>query len=154
MVVVAIIAVLSGMILYTVSQYINKGKDSNIFGNMAILIPAGETFYNGNSGSYDGFCDPTPSGNSVIRNVISQMPININGDCYNSSADSTTWDTKAQGLNNGNPAGICCFAQSQSWVACARELTDDSEAYCVDSRGVKEDIPNAACTNNLTQCSI
>ena len=40
-VVVGIIAVLSSIVLYTTTQYISKGKDSNIAGNMSVLVVAG-----------------------------------------------------------------------------------------------------------------
>jgi prepilin-type N-terminal cleavage/methylation domain-containing protein len=153
-VVVAITAILSGIILFTVTQYVYKSKDSNIYGNMTILIPAGEVFYNGNGSSYnDGvasFCNPNK--NSVIKNVIFQMPINNVGDCYYSSSDSSTWGTTSTGSGSGNPAGLCCYALSQSWVACASEFNDSSKAYCVDSRGMKEDMSNSLCNNTLVQC--
>ena len=89
---IAIIAVLSGIILFSITQYIDKGKDSNISGNLAVLVPAGETWYNGpGNNSYSGFCDPVQ--NSVIKYAVSQMPANPSGDCYDSSNDS---------------AGVCC----------------------------------------------
>lgn len=144
-VVIVIIAILSGVILFSISQYVNKGKDSNISGNLAVLIPAGEVFYNSNHNSYIDFCDPTGSG-TVLKNAISQMPLQSSGapsPCYSDFPTSTT-----------NPAGVCCNVNSNgdSWAACARELTNPDYAYCVDSRGVKKRINNSSCDNNLTQC--
>ena len=134
-VVIAIIAALSGIILFAVSQYVNKGKDSNISGNLAVLIPAGENFYDGNGGSYnDGianFCNP--SDNSVLDNVLDQIPKHPLGQ---GSCDS----------------GICCKAESQAWAACAREFADDRKAYCVDSRGMKKDICNSDCSDTFSVC--
>jgi len=131
---IAIISVLSGIILFTTSQYINKGKDSNIASNLAVLIPAGETFYNNASNKYTGFCDTESS--SVLAYNISQMPVNSSGDCAT------------------NNAGVCCSVaeDGQSWSACAQEFSDPTKAYCADSRGVKEEICNSFCTSNLTQC--
>ena len=133
-VVIAIISILSGVILFSVSQYINKGKDSNIAGNLAVLVPAGEVYYNSNGYSYVGFCD-----SNVVINAKNQMPDNPNGSCYNSST---------------NLKGVCCYAQGQAWVACAREFTDSTKAFCVDSRGVKKEIFNTSCTGimNPVQC--
>ena len=157
-VVIAITAILSAIILFAVSQYVNKGKDSNIYGNMAILIPAGEVWYNGNnngnsnSDSYTDFCNAGQNGNSVIRNVISQVPQNINGDCYANPIDTSNWGTTS---TVGNPGGICCNVDSslgQSWVACVREFTNSANAYCVDSRGIKEEMCNSSCTDALKQC--
>jgi len=138
-VVIAVIAVLSGIILFTVSLYINKGKDSNISGNLAVLVPAGEAYYNGNGNSYENFCTST-----VFNNAKAQMPINSSGDCYNIST---------------NPSGVCCVVDSynstyQSWVACAREFTNPSSVYCIDSRGMKEDVSNGNCNTITSSCAI
>ena len=140
-VVIAITAVLSGVILFTVTQYINKGKDSNLYGNLAILIPAGEVFYNGNGNSYEGFCSPTS--NSVLDNVQKQIPVSSIPDC---EGDATP--------------GICCavdLVSHNSWAVCAQEFADNTKAYCVDNRGMKEDIKNTYCVDSdhgqsLTQC--
>ncbi len=128
-VVIVIIAILSGIIMFAVGQYINRGKDSSIIGNLAILIPAGEVFYNvGNS--YDGFC-----GSNVVSYAVSQMPQNSNAGCY----------------SEDNRAGVCCYVadDGNSWAACARELTNPNNAYCVDSRGVKKEICNNSCSSNM-----
>jgi len=151
-VVIAIIAVLSGIILFSVTQYINKGKDSNISGNLAILVPAGEVFYNSNGNSYNNtnnipptnFCDPQI--NSVIKNTISQMPDQSPGaPCYSAISPYVL---------NSNPKGVCCYAASQAWVAYAREFANPSNIYCVDSRGMKEDtsINNISTINSTFQC--
>ena len=124
MVVIAIITVLSGIILFSVTQYINKGKDSNLAGNLVVLIPAGEVFYNGNNNSYQNFCT-----SDVVNNAFSQMP---GGTIYYCVEDT-----------------INSF---QAWAACAREFTDNAKAYCVDSRGVKRSINNNLCNSNITQC--
>lgn len=123
-VVIAIIAVLSGVILFSITQYINKGKDSNVSGNLVALIPAGEVFYNiGNS--YSGFC---ASGVVTTAFSTSQIP------------------------SGANPR--CAVAPSgQSWLACAQEFTTSSNIYCVDSRGMKEDVSSGNCTTLTTNCS-
>ena len=141
--VIAIISILSGVILFSVSQYLSKGKDSNIKGNLAVLIPAGETFYNienaAHGDGYNGFCDP--SQNSVINNIISSMQKNLSP----SPAD----------CSSGLTPGVCCNVAPpyfDKWVACTREFADSSKAYCVDSRGMKEDISDSSCTSSLSQC--
>ena len=143
---ITIVGVLSGVILFATTQYINKGKDSNISANLSILIPAGEVYYtnNGNSygnGSFNGFCDVDES--NVLKNSISQMPQRIsastNGDC---------WDSQK------NASGVCCNVaeDGQSWAACAQEFTDPNSAWCVDSRGVKKQIPIGDCTALIESC--
>ena len=151
-VVIAITAVLSAVILFSVTIYINKGRDANVYGNLSVLVTAGEAYYGGNSNSYAGFCDPTQASGSVLKNVLSQMPTNINGPCYASTLTATT-----------NPQGACCTVATGTnvglaWVAYAKEFTTPTSMYCVDSRGVKEDIPisgnpGCSCTGNATTCA-
>ncbi len=152
-VVIAIIIILYGVVMFCVTLYINESKDSNISGNLAVLIPAGEVYYNGNGDSYQNFCDPSSNtnGNSVIRNAITQMSVNTSGNgCYNNpkntdgSADATRWGTDA---DTGNPAGVCCFVKNpnyDAWVAYAPEFSNPNNIYCVDSRGMKENIPGGS----------
>lgn len=149
-VVIAIIAVLSGIILFSVSQYISKGKDANIYGNLTVLIPAGETYYNvenaENSDGYTDFCNPQV--NSVVKNAISQMPQNPNSTtgCYNSDSAAADW------TGTSNIAGFCCYVESDptvkgdSWASCVQEFSNTLKAYCVDSRGMKEEMPISDCS--------
>ena len=135
LVVISIIAVLSGIILFSVTQYINKGKDSNISANLAVLIPAGEVYYNAeeasNGDGYNGFCTST-----VAQTAKDQMPIKPNSQTV-----------------CGNTHGFCCTVDAennQSWAACVQEFTDITKAYCVDSRGVKKDnIDYSYCSNQI-----
>lgn len=55
LVVVAIIAVLTGIVLVNVTSYINKGKDAAIKGNMATMSTNAAVFYDNNSSTYVGF---------------------------------------------------------------------------------------------------
>jgi prepilin-type N-terminal cleavage/methylation domain-containing protein len=128
---IAIVSVLSGMILFSVTQYINKGKDSNISGGLSSLIPAGEVWYNGNSSnpnSYTDFCTA-----SVVLNVFNNMPTGANPVCY---------------VDSGG----------QKWAACAKKLTSTTVAYCVDSRGMKNEILLTTCSgfvsNTVSQCPL
>lgn len=122
-VVIVITVILSGIILFSVTQYIAKGKDANIAGNLAVLIPSGEVYYNSNNNSYQNFC-----GSSVAVNAFSQMP---SGTVYHCNVEPTYY---------------------QAWAACARKFTNSSNAYCIDSRGMKEDILNSSCTATLYSC--
>jgi len=140
-VVIVIISILSGIIIFAIGQYINKGKDSNIAGNLAILIPAGEVFYNvGNT--YDDFCNPDE--NSALKNAILQMPDQKAGaPCFSDTMQQAT-----------NPKGVCCTVapNGNSWAACARKFATPANYYCVDSRGIKKEIDNSLCNDNITQC--
>lgn len=151
---VAIIALLSGIILFSITQYISRAKDSNISGSLAILVPAGEVYYNienaANQDGYNGFCDP--SLNSVLKSAIGQMPKNPNGSCPYASTIPASGN-----VSLGNPAGVCCYVSTpydDSWAACAQEFTTPTEAYCVDSRGEKEEITNNQCLNTVSNTSM
>jgi prepilin-type N-terminal cleavage/methylation domain-containing protein len=137
---VAIVAILSLIVLFSVVQYVNSGKDSNVQGNLAVLVPAGEAYYNGNEATngtgYNGFC-----ASSAVTNIVLQLsvPSPIN-DCP---------------TPNATP-GLCCAVNGSNnqWAACAQDFTDVSPlmAYCVDSTGVRRKILNSECTNTMTQC--
>ena len=120
LVTIAIIAVLSAIILFSIGQYINKSKDASIQGNLSSLVPAGEVYYdrNGANGYSDanegeGFC-----GSSVVENSFSQIT-------------SVKY----------------CKASRNAWAACAQEFINNNRAFCVDSRGYKREICNSDCPN-------
>jgi prepilin-type N-terminal cleavage/methylation domain-containing protein len=130
LVTIAIIAVISSIILFSVTQYINKSKDANIIGNLAVLVSAGEIFYNSNQ-SYNNFCI-----SGAITNADSQMPENYIAGC-------------------SARAGICCADEEEEWAACAKLFSNAGDyAYCVDSRGVKKQIKLSEnpCNGSFTQC--
>lgn len=79
-VVLVILVILSGIIMFSVNKYIAKGKDSSVQGNLAVLIPGGEVYYNGNNNSYINFCDPAH--NSLLEKTFLNMPINSAGSCF------------------------------------------------------------------------
>src|SRR3989344_7539238 len=65
-VVVTIIIILFSIILFIVSQYVNRSKDSNIEGNLVILIPSGEAYYTGHGNNSYG--EPGGHGESGVNN--------------------------------------------------------------------------------------
>jgi len=140
LVVIVITAILSGVVMMGVTQFIKAGKDKSIIGNLAVLPSAGEAYYyNGNGivfNSYNGFC-----GSSVVVNAKDNMPENKTGACYNSTT---------------NKSGLCCGEDTiqnyQAWAACATLLSDTSKAYCVDNRGVAKEINNSDCKANIIEC--
>lgn len=117
---IAIIAVLSGIILFSITQYIKKGKDSNIQGNLAVLVPAGEAWYNGRGNSYEYFCDS--SAVDSVKNQLDQTQVL----CYVKEP------------------------LYQEWAACADKFSDSSKAYCVDSRNMKKEIDKSYCVAPFT----
>jgi prepilin-type N-terminal cleavage/methylation domain-containing protein len=127
MVVTTLIVILSSITLFTVSYYINRSKDSNIKGNLVILIPAGEVYYTGpGRNSYgteeENFCD-----SNVVVNAFFQIPPLSYHFCK---------------VDGGG----------EKWAACAHLFVDKEKAFCVDSRGVKEDIDEDDCNADIIEC--
>lgn len=124
LVTIAIIGILSSIILFAVTRYIDSGKDSNLQGNLAVLIPAGEIYYNGQGGnSYSGFCE---------SNVVESAKNQVKGTTiYCGEDEANNW---------------------QSWAACAQGFSDPSKAFCADSRGVQKPIENSDCQNGIVVC--
>ena len=129
-IVIIITSVLAGIISFAVVNYLNSGKDASIAGNLVVLVPAGEVYYNSNNSSYEGFCS-----SDVVKNSKAQMPSNLEGSCY----DEAT-----------NLSGVCCLETDDQWVACARNFSNPDTAFCVDSRGYKREIAEEQCTNAIT----
>ena len=124
-VVIAIIAILSGIVLLSVPKYFATGKDANIKGNLSVLITDGEAFYDSNGNSYNAGTDATNFCKSgAVNNAWSQIPVEPTGEKN-------------------------CNASSTAWAACAREFTSTSDYYCVDSTG-KEKISSSACLSSTT----
>ena len=129
LVTIGIIAVLSAIILFSISQYINKSKDAAIAGNLSVLVPAGEVYYDHNSGNGYGAGDENnPNsfcGSSTVKNSFSQI----------SSVKH-------------------CMANVNAWSACAQEFVNKDKAFCVDSRGYKREIDNSDCDGAETACPL
>jgi len=128
LVVIAIIAILSAIILFSISQYINRSKDASIAGNLSVLVPAGEVYYdhnNGNGyGNGDENCNDCFCGSSAVENSFAQITSEKH-----------------------------CLASTNAWAACAIKFTDNSEgakAFCVDSRGIKKEIASGCAA--ITVC--
>jgi prepilin-type N-terminal cleavage/methylation domain-containing protein len=132
LVVIAVVSILSGIVLFSITQYINKGKDASMQGNLAILITAGEVYYDRNTtgNSYVGFCE-----SSVVTNAFFQIPALTGSNCTIAS--------------KGVP---CCKSIQNQWAVCSQEVTDLTRAYCVDSRGIKKEICHASCDSTIVEC--
>jgi prepilin-type N-terminal cleavage/methylation domain-containing protein len=131
LVVIAIVSVLSGIVLFSITQYINKGKNASMQGNLAILVTAGEVYYDRNAGNgYVDFCE-----SSVVTNAFFQIPTLKSSHCSDAG--------------KGVP---CCNAIQNQWAVCSQEFTDPTRAYCVDSRGIKKEICNLSCTDTIVEC--
>jgi prepilin-type N-terminal cleavage/methylation domain-containing protein len=119
LVVVAIIAVLTGIVLVNVAPYLNKGKDAAIKANLSTLLTNGAIFLDSN-GNYNNFC---------ANNMVAGKPIY---DAINSAAG----------------AGPTCNVKNtnDAWCACSSLRTTAGDVFCVDSTGYKKETTNI-CAN-------
>ena len=138
-VVIAIIAVLAAIVLVNVTQYIAKGKNAAIEGNMATLMTNAAAYFDQYSAKHaNDFvlntatgCGGTTNGTSPIAKAISSAYGSNQLKCY------------------GNTA-------SQAWCGYSATLAAGSAAasnFCVDSTGYKQTAPTVKCTSTHFCCS-
>lgn len=116
LVVVAIIAVLTGIVLVNVTSYINKGKDAAIKGNLSTILTNGAVFYDANA-NYTGFC-----GNSYV--TVPQGAITAAGGAFTCTVNAT----------------------NTAWCACSTLKVTAGNTFCVDSTGAKKETATACAT--------
>ena len=114
LVVVAIIAVLTGIVLVNVTSYINKGKDAAIQGNLSSLTTNAAAYFDAN-GNYTAFC-----ADATATNPLAAADKAYDG---NSTADEVT----------------DCNGAATAWAACSQLKVSDSY-FCTDSTGAKKTI--------------
>jgi len=113
-VVIAIIAVLAAIVLVNVTQYIAKGKDSSIKGNMSSMATIAAAFYDDHSSNF------LANGGSATE---------ING---------AAWKAGIAAINDANgSATVVSSVAAGAW--CVESDLNDSNAgnWCADSSGYK-----------------
>ena len=124
-VVIAIIAVLAAIVLVNVTQYINKGKDASIKGNMANLVTISAAWYDDPTHNKYGGLTIDPTYSSAITSIDS-----ANGTGAVTSqirTDNTAW----------------CVQSTLNDITVAN--------WCVDSTGYKGN--TAACDATNANCN-
>ncbi len=127
-VVIAIIAVLAGIVLLNVTGYINKGKNAAVQGNLANIITNAADYFSTN---------PTNSGSTYIAQGIAMSA--------RTAADN------AVKITSGNTPTYAGDGSTQAWCACNALLSPvgttcvagSTCSFCVDSTGNKKVISNA-----------
>ena len=109
-VVIAIIAVLATIVAINVTQYIAKGKDASIQGNLANVLTNAAVIFDA-SNTYTGMCTK-----SSIATALTAI-------------DGT----------EGATGKSDCNATADAWAACGQLINTDAY-YCVDSTGAKKSI--------------
>jgi len=128
-VVIAIIAVLAGIVLVNVTSYINKGKNAAIKGNLASAITNAASYF-----------DLTPAGTGAT--FIATSPI----------TNITSAIVSAQGSGGAVVTGNSTLAANvQQWCMCTQLIPiSGTVSYCVDGTGNKVENATGACS---THCS-
>ncbi len=117
LVVVAIIAVLAAIVLVNVTQYINKGKDAAIKGNMSTILTNGAIYYD-SVGNYTSF------------------PL----------AANPTYDGPADAIQAANAAPVA-WVNGTGSAYCVTAVLKDATTYCIDSTGYKGTLVSGKCAS-------
>jgi prepilin-type N-terminal cleavage/methylation domain-containing protein len=132
-VVIAIIAVLSAIVLTNTVQYFSKAKDAAVKDGMRGLLVLAHQYFEGHNLNYGGFCE-----DNLTRDVFDSLHLPTDYGCDNSPE---TWRT-------------CCHDDFDDWAACARLNlpAGGNKAWCIDSDGVSMEINKSDCKANITSC--
>ncbi len=117
-VVIAIIAVLAAIVLVNVTQYLNKGKDAAIKGNLSGIMTNAAVYFD-TTGNYTALCSDA----SVVTGLAAA-------------------DAAYDGNATANQVTDCNGAAA-AWAACGQLKVSDAY-FCVDSTGTKKDIATRA----------
>jgi len=132
-VVIAIIAVLAAIVLVNVTQYIAKGKDSAIKGNMSSMATIAAAFYDNNS--------------SMFLDSATPHVIDLSTDAAFAAGKAAIEDSNGP-ANNVNSSRI-----ATAW--CVQSALNEAGKYwCVDNTGYKGDTGNAtSCDTDTADCA-
>jgi len=106
-VVIAIIAVLAAIVLVNVTQYISRGKDASIKGNMSSMVTIAAAYYDNNSSSYTDL------------------------------STESTFAAGLVAIDNANGTAKAQKAEVISSAFCIVAELNDGTLWCVDSTGYK-----------------
>ena len=119
-VVIAIIAVLAGIVLVNVTSYINKSKDAAIKGNMAGMITNAAVYYDANpAGTGAGFLATAPALNAIAA------------------------------INTAKGAAPTSTNSGTNWCISSVEVANTALTYCVDNTGAKKEGASETCASGL-----
>ena len=123
-VVIAIIAVLAGVVLVNVTSYINKSRDAAIKGNFSTIMANGAVFFDTYSYYYNGGVS------SDITNFL------VNNGYLVPAAAATA----------ASSAAVTSVATSSAFCSCTSMRTNSAKTFCVDSTGYKKETTTACAT--------
>lgn len=128
LVIVAIVGILSAMILASLGTSRDKGKDGATISNMRSFSNQAELHFISNGNSYGSQAWTNSCTTAVSGGMFSDSKINsILGSIDTSNGSSS----------------VACGANSTSYVIIAQLLTNTSQYWCVDSKGVAKKVTTA-----------
>jgi len=137
-VVIAIIAVLAGIVLVNVTSYINKGKDVSAKGNLTSLVTNGAVYFDtptsatpaGGGGTYSGWITGTGTGAALYTTIYTALT-----------------STNMNYAVTANCDVAACGANSAKWCALVPLKAGATGAkFCVDSSGNKVESTTTTCS--------
>ena len=63
--------------------------------------------------------------------------------------DGNEFTEKIKNILSKVDGGLCGQTNEERWVVCAKLATNSSKAWCMDSTGLKKEIPVGCCSNNI-----
>jgi len=127
-VVIAIIAVLASIVLVNVTQYINKGKDAAIQGNLTSIMTNAAIYFD-TCGQY------TANSGSAITS------------CQTAFQASSSYTVPVAAITAMNKA-VAQNINATNYCVCSTLYNATNGTYCIDSTGYKK-ATNTACS---TRC--
>jgi prepilin-type N-terminal cleavage/methylation domain-containing protein len=139
LVVVAIIAVLTGIVLVNVTSYISKGKDAAAKGNLASMLTNSAVFYDGAS-TYTNFYSAAASPITTVAGCVGNS--GFTGPCQgliNAGYASITITCAGAACNAAGATGFCAMVTEKA----------TTNTFCVDSTGNKIDKAAGTCASGI-----
>ncbi len=137
LVVIAIIGVLSSIVLASLNTARDKGNDTGVKANLATVASQAALYYEEHTNSY-GSADNTGGGATcTAANTL--------------FADPTITAAVSKANTDNGPRPVVCTSTPTTYMVAA-QMTNGNY-WCVDYRGVKEEIDNAPDVDD-TNCSL
>ena len=134
LVVVAIIAIITSVILVSLGDSKNKGADASVKSNLGTIRSQSEIFYSNNDNKF------LPAGSSTFS--IATCP------AYNASGtdmlskDKVISDAIAEAVKRGTN-GSSCYNSNIAWAVAVGLKSSATASWCVDSGGNSKQVSSA-----------
>jgi prepilin-type N-terminal cleavage/methylation domain-containing protein len=153
LVVVAIIAVLTGIVLVNVTAYISRGRDAAARGNLASMLTNGAVFYDTNSNFTNFIGANATSGNYAAAAACTTGAATFTSPCSAlTSTTAATGYTFTYACSTGAAAANCSSGAVQNWCGWIT-LKNGGNHFCVDSTGAKINNATVTCAAATGICS-